>query len=56
MWAGQWCYAAMPFIAATESVQADSSYPSAIMLLPGLCHRRDCLVEKQSAVKNLVFT
>ena len=33
-----------------------SRFLVSLVLLPGLWHRRNCLVEKQSAVDSLVFT
>ena len=65
MWAGlcpNWGYAATPFIAATEwrmgtwQLAFDGLvFMFLLMLLPGLWHKCDCLVEKQPAVKSLVF-
>ena len=65
MWADQ-CpnkdYAVTPLIAATErrtsrwQLAFDSLvFMFSLVLLPGLWHRRDCLVEGQPAVKSLVF-
>ena len=55
-------YAAMPFIAATELrtgrwqlVFGGLVLKFLLVLLSGLLHRHDCLVENQPAVKILVF-
>ena len=53
------CYAATPFVAATERCMGrwqlafnSLVFMFSLMLLPGLWHRHDCLVEKQPAVES----
>ena len=66
LWAGHAMsklgYAATPSIAVTEQhigiwqLAFGSFFVFSLMLLPGLWHRHDCLVEKQLAVNMLFFT